>query len=553
MRFEPFRGHSDINRCLTLASLAMLLCLPMILWQKSPETDVRNYYIPMIQAFASGNWEHAYWPMIPPLFPTFAGILATILPLPAFTVAKLTSSLFFVGTVFPLYFLNARVFDSKKIATCAVLLYMVCDPLLRYGGAGILSSGKVFFLTSSVFFLIESMTKRTFKTAVFFSVSLAGLSLIRGEGIAAAGLIGGLFLVAEWRANQTAFKSFSRRCLPVKFMVVLMMTTALLSPWFMYQYTHVGYPVIDSRQIKFLPFKKMIKNKQELSLPYESGALAALRSAPHPASDATEKYNLWDSLLDQLFKGFYPLYFMLYVPVIFFRMRKKKWTGNESMLLISGVGHTLIILGVLGCAWTQKRYIIAALPLFLGWTAMGFFQVWEKANQVTRNSRSRWLPKGVVGAIILGMLWSGTSRTRPSLNPRKRNRWALNLECARWLADEGSKYQPVHFSPLKSDQNTYHSGQLPTIAASLDLPVFMTHGEIVEPHLFRNHYTADQFIRFCELKRIQFVVLDKKTTGLGEEMADLVKRPEFVLLASFRVGEQSTSILGFCRNLKSIK
>ncbi|MDT8389865.1 MAG: hypothetical protein RRC34_05080 [Lentisphaeria bacterium] len=556
---DPSPSHDDMKRCLALASLGLFLCLPMIIWQKLPQTDARNYYIPMIQAFASGNWDHAYWPMIPPLFPTFSGILATLLPLSAFTAAKVASSLFFAGTVFPLYFLTTRVFKNTRVATGAVVLYLFCDRLLRYGAAGILDSGKIFFFTCSVFFLIASIRERTVLRTVFFSLSLAGLSLIRGEGIAIAAVLGGIFLLFELRGNQNAFTSFFRRSIPLQSVFVLALTAALLSPWLFYQFKHVGYPVVDSRQVGFLPFKQVLKNKRALSLPRESAEIKAFRAVPkelsavpRPSPAEKNKATLWNRLFEQIFKGFYPLYLLLYVPVIVQRIRKRQWTGPESLLLFLGVAHTLILIISLGGTWVQKRYVIAALPLFLGWAAMGYFRVWDKVNETMKNSRLRLLPKCIVGAVILGMLWSATSRIRPPSKESKTQWLLLNERCVRWLAANSSTYQLPDFPALKSDQGTYHSGQLPTIIGGIDLPVFKTHAETVSPGSYRKHYTPDQFVRLCELKRVQFIVVDKTLTGLGVDLPQLLGRPEFVLLTSLQVGEQSAAILGFRKHLKSV-
>lgn len=549
MMVKPFRNHRDIARCLALAGLALLVCLPMVIWQKIPQTDMRNYYIPMIQAVASRNWAHAYWPLIPPLFPTFAGILAMIFPITAFTAAKLASSLFFAGTVFPLYFLNLRVFGHQRIATGAVLLYIFCDRLLRYGGGGGLDSGKVFFLTLSVFLLIECIHKPTGLKTLGFSFSLAGLSLIRGEGIAVAAVLGGLFLVAEWHSNKKSRQSPVRRLIPVNSLFVLVLTAVLFTPWLMYQYTHTGYPVVDSRQIKFLPFKDIIKNRQELLLKPEPVALTTLRSEPDVESGETQKKNLWDGFFEELIKGVYPLYFLLYVPVIFCRIRKKKWTLAESLLLALGFIHTAILVISLWGNCFQKRYVIAVLPLFLGWAAIGYFRLWDKASAAVKNHHLRLLPRMIVGAVILGMLWSGTSRTRPSSKVHKRNRWALNQACVQWITHHASTYVPVHFRPLKSNQQTYHSGQLPTIVGSIELPVFMSRGEVVCPSHFRHRYTPAQLVRLCKLTKAQFVVIDKEMVGLGIHPEDLLAASEFVLLQSLQAGEQAASIFGFRENL----
>ncbi len=540
---------SDLGRCLGFLGLGLLLCLPMILWQTIPQKDAQYYYVPMIRAFALGHWEHAYWPMIPPLFSTFGGLVAMALPVSAFTAAKIVSSLFYAGTIFPLYFLNKRVFNGK-IAVGSVFLYLFCDRLLRYGGAGIIDSGKVFFLTLAVYCLVEFRHRHRWGQSALFGVALAGLALSRGEGIAVSALLLGIALFVELFSGHKKGSWAWRSCLPKHSIFVFAVMLLLLAPWLTYQYHHAGYPVIDRRQISFVPFKELLRNKQELALPTEPAALAELRAEFHPANTVpTDPRSLWERLFVEIFKGFYPLYLLLYLPVILWRWRRRQWTTTESLLLAVALLHTVILVAALGGTWVQKRYVIAALPLLTGWTAIGFFGLFGFARAKTRASKLRFLPATVVVLVALGLLWSATSRTRPSSSRRKQQKLALTKQCAQWLRNQGPNYLLAKSLPLFSDQQTYHNGQCTTVLANSCLPVFLGAGDWICPHNYRRHYSKAQIVRLCRLKEVHFILMEDALSQFGEDFIQLGQEPKFMVMKSFQEGNYSASILGFKENL----
>ena len=78
---------SDVMKLSGLILLALLLCLPMILFDNHPKKDASMYYLPMIRQFAAGNWDHAYYPMVPPLLPTVGGLLASWIPISVYAAA----------------------------------------------------------------------------------------------------------------------------------------------------------------------------------------------------------------------------------------------------------------------------------------------------------------------------------------------------------------------------------------------------------------------------------------------------------------------------------
>lgn len=56
---------------------ALLLTVLPVLLTGQPMRDVAARYAPMARAFAEGDWAFAFHPRIPPLFPLFAGVLAS--------------------------------------------------------------------------------------------------------------------------------------------------------------------------------------------------------------------------------------------------------------------------------------------------------------------------------------------------------------------------------------------------------------------------------------------------------------------------------------------
>ena len=69
-------GGSEHQVRRRLFFFALAIPLPMVLFYFEVGSDVGGYYLPMTRAFAHGNFDAAYYPMIPPLMATVAGTVS---------------------------------------------------------------------------------------------------------------------------------------------------------------------------------------------------------------------------------------------------------------------------------------------------------------------------------------------------------------------------------------------------------------------------------------------------------------------------------------------
>lgn len=227
--------------------------------------DVANCYAVLVREFAAGNYSGAFHPSLPPLSTTMAGFLAMTGITPV-TALVLVSGAFFVLTIFPLYGFLLR-FLSPLAAAWGCVLYVTAPKVIRFGGTGLLEAARNFFIVSALYFFFRCRDKAGWKSALLFGISLGGMSLARGEGIALAGLLFALFVVVFWqkhRAAATWKKTLFRLSVIAAFSFLV-----VIAPRLWQNYRVVGFPSTDNRLvIGFL-------QRLETGTPYRAPAQSA--------------------------------------------------------------------------------------------------------------------------------------------------------------------------------------------------------------------------------------------------------------------------------------
>ncbi len=83
------------------AGLALFICL-LSLWMNVQITsDAARYYGPLAREFGEGNYQRAFFHMVPPLTPLLAGLLVKA-GIDAFAALKLVSCFFYLVAMRPL-------------------------------------------------------------------------------------------------------------------------------------------------------------------------------------------------------------------------------------------------------------------------------------------------------------------------------------------------------------------------------------------------------------------------------------------------------------------
>ncbi len=539
---------------LALMGLAFVLCLPMIILNDFPGHDTSRYYSAMIREFGVGNWERAFYHMIPPLFPVVGGIFA-MMGFAAFTAAKIASTLFFCLALLPLYYLHKLVWD-RRVATVACLMFVFCSRLLRYAGAGILNSGKIFFLTLTVYALAKFIKERSWRSSLLCGAGAAGLTLIRGEGVIFAVLaLIGLAVAALWRRPTAEERNLLA---PAKLMAAVLVFLTLISPWLIYEYRHTGYFVTDSRQIETLNRLRRALGWQKQRPPDEvpqkaragrtdQAESSGRDSTGHPVSASQERTSNWLRMFDEIFKGSYPLYLILVIPVIIWRLRRQEWSRWESYVLAWVAGHTLCFLSL---RFIEKRYIIAAMPLMFGWGALGVLAGYRFLLRKLPQ-RGALLANILIGIAVCSLVWDGTKKTRPHFTLEKRRGKEAVHDTARWLRETGRQRVPERYTRLKSSLPVYHNGRLPVLCSLDPVITFLAESDQTGPPANAS-MTLAQLQTFCAEHRANFIIVDRAMLKIFPGLGNLENLPKdfSIEYAKWRHLKRPVWVIGYKPNLK---
>lgn len=210
--------------------------------------DVAAYYGPMVEAFSRGEWQEAFLENVPPLIPLLAGIVR-LTGISAFHALIIVSAGFYLLTLWPLYKFM-RLFVTVRQAGLGCFLYIIAPKIIQMGCTGLLNSGRNFFFITASWLLLSYVRKSTFPKLLLLALSLAGLTLVRGEGIIYLPLFLVWFVILQMRYslqhNQTFAKSLgislSRLAAVIVFILIV------LSPRINQIYQCTGIPAVDIRQ-----------------------------------------------------------------------------------------------------------------------------------------------------------------------------------------------------------------------------------------------------------------------------------------------------------------
>ena len=502
----------DLRFCLQLASVALLLTLPAVLLPTWVSTDSSTLYTPMIREFAAGNWSHAFYPMGPPAFLVFGGILAAT-GISALTAAKLASALFYAATVFPVFYLNRLVW-GRRTAVVTVWLFILCSRLLRYAGLGLLDTGKTFFLVLTVYGVFNFARDPRWRATWVVAAGAIGLALIRGEGVVFS-LIALVALVIV--ALRCARPSDRRKAL-WRTAAAILLFAAGIAPWLAYEYRTTGFPVTDQRQIRFV---RPLMNGGTAAMPVDPAISLAggdLGKRIDGERQPTPLQRFWDRMVIELFKGFFPPYLVLIVPVLVWRWRRRLDEPRHRLLLGCAVLHTVVLIGVLGGMSVQKRYVIAALPLVLGWAATG----WIALTAAIRNHRAgnRRLVIALTAVVVVILVWDGTKKIRPESKERKQEWRQVVVGAAAWLRSEGRELLPANLPPIESTLLCYHNGRRPVVLTNFSQLTLLAEADLVQPSSYRYQrtFSVAELLDLCFLKQVDYVVADRH---LRQQVPDL--------------------------------
>ncbi len=525
-------NSNDWTITFALFAFAFLLCLPSIILIDVPDRDSSRFYIQMIRAISAKNWEHAYFPMIPPLFSTIGGFLANLFKLEAFTAAKIVSSLFFALTVFPLYSIKKKVF-SKEIAIMATVLFVICSRFISYGIAGGIDTTKMFFVVLFIFAFFKFIKKANIKIIIILAISLAGISLARAEGIG----IAIFFLIFP------CLFEISRKKFPIKTLIVAVLMFLLMFPWLKYEYQTIGFPVTDARQIgyvqkienllgvKLISDKSILPEQPKELIEYKNKLEQNITLSNEKISFSTKLKTLWRRLIVEFWKGLYPFYFILAIPIFYSRIKNKKFSKGEKVLFAGFAIHSFIVIASVGGTWTQKRYIIQAMPLLLGWCSIAVIAIYSFLQKKKISNT----PIFIFSAIfIILSINSGIKDVSPFQKNRDKIKGYNRKKIA---AIVNNIYCGEKTPPLKTTKREYANGLFPKIYSSAARIPCMLSAEHIKV-AFTKKISLRQLKEYCDIKMINIILYDEYMKQIYPELDKInkdLKDKNFTFI--YQVGE----------------
>ena len=183
-----FRDEKLIFRLAVGAGL--LISLFSIVFIHDMYRDSAGVYAYAARELAAGNFAEGWESRVPMLNILLSAGLS-VCGLEAFRATVVISCLFYWLTVFPLRrFLEQ--FLTPLQAAWGCLFFVTAPKIIRYSVSGLIDSSRYFFLIAALYLLFKLREKTKYGDAVLFGLTLAGLSVSRGEEL--------VFAVGLWLA-----------------------------------------------------------------------------------------------------------------------------------------------------------------------------------------------------------------------------------------------------------------------------------------------------------------------------------------------------------------
>ncbi|MBS1372115.1 MAG: hypothetical protein HPZ91_19395 [Lentisphaeria bacterium] len=376
--------------------MAVILALPPVFLTVLPASDVASRYAPMAAAFADGEWAYAFHPRVPPLLPVLGGVFAFLFRCDGFLGVRLASLLLYAFAVFPLFALFRRILPLRA-ACWGVLFYLFCHPLLQYAGEGLRDNGKTLALALAAWALLSLWgSPRRLRYYLWLGAGIGIGSLFRTELLVAAGLLLPVAAIRECLKKQVPWRTFAGGVVAL----LLLLPVVAVNRHF------TGYPVPDVRLAAWLQQREKRAVAAPAAAPARGAAVSGRAAPAEAAPPPVPRRNLGIlEYLHVLFEGFYPAYLLPVLLGAAWRIRRRQWSVEESVLACVVAGNAVVtaLLILLGerYFYLSKRYLLPAAPLAFGWGGYFAISLWEYC----RGRWRKWFPVPV--AVLIFVVCAG--------------------------------------------------------------------------------------------------------------------------------------------------
>lgn len=408
-------------------ALVVLLSVPAFI-EVMPQRDVAFRYAPMAEAFRDGDFTYAFHPRTG-FFHTFtAGIIAWLFQCSGFLACKLSSLLFMSLTVFPLFALMRRVY-SRSMAEISTLVFIFASQLQRLGWSGLRDSHKTFLLILAGYALIVIYQQREkWKGYIWLGIAAGAGIVTRGD------LVLVMLVLFFWGiVMELKLKKFPLRSICSSVLAVVLTLPAVILNWYL---AGVAVP-----EIRFALIFRSLMNRYprlEDTLPLMAFGLVSMfliawvirriydagfgKFLGWSAAFAwlallvrqcyLEDFQLTvpiSNYLGSIIRGFFPVFAVTGLFGIGFRLLRKRWTREESILAALLFGHAILVCSQIilhdKTFYVSSRYLMPAIPLELGWSVIGILELWEILTSWVRDKYPRLVQN--VGSIAFAVTVCG--------------------------------------------------------------------------------------------------------------------------------------------------
>jgi 4-amino-4-deoxy-L-arabinose transferase-like glycosyltransferase len=364
--------------------LSVLMGLVHIVFCIDVYYDIAARYAPMSREFARFNWAGAFDVQYSVVVSALGGLIA-LTGLNSFSSIVASSSIFYVLAILPLYYILTRIFkDRTSLAVLGCLLYVTAPKIIRWGCTGLLNSGRNFFMISATALLISYFEDRKWYKALLLGVSLAGLCMVRGEGIAYLPFFFGaacfMYLKKEEKISGKSFIGLMR---PVMLCAVGLLLC--FAPRVAQLYGETGIPALEKRQTAFIK-ALLAKDSKEKDKLYSASCIDT-------SQRATGMFGV--ERVSEFFRSFgrgsYELYLIFAGVGLLLMIWRKKFHPDLYLLLSLSIFNALLFL----FTNLSQRYFSINVLLFMPFTVTAVYFVYELA------AKFKLKPVAVIGLIVV--------------------------------------------------------------------------------------------------------------------------------------------------------
>lgn len=198
-----------------------------------------------------------------------------------------------------------------------------------------------------------------------------------------------------------------------------------------------------------------------------------------------------------IFKGIYPFFFIFAVFGIVLRLKERKWTAFDSLLIGMFVIFELLTAFLpwlfYGELTTSRRYLLIGVPLYFPFAAMGFLAVWNCSRKRIAWKHIATVLLGIMVCVTLYNIYSPVLKEFTS--SKKSMERELTLVAADWIRQDWNARSSSRIPWLKCDE--YQSGKRPLVDSDFQrigylcggqqIPAFMKNAGVVPDYVVSAH------------------------------------------------------------------